>query len=113
MKITELNPKVVLKSEFHLSKVKFVPERFGCYALTNYSNDIMYIGQTNNLKSRMIQHLKNSKKTKLTDLGVTYYFHYKIVEKESELNKLERGWLNHFELAEGKIPVLNSVHGPI
>lgn len=113
MKITELNPKVTLKTDFHLSKAKFVPGQFGCYVLTNHSNDILYIGQTNNLKARIKQHLDNPHKTGLTELGVAHFFYYKIVDKERELNKLERGWLNHFELIEGKIPILNSLHAPI
>lgn len=113
MKITELYPEVTSKTEFHLSKVKFVPEVYGCYVITNFFNDILYIGLTNNLKTRIKQHLDNPHKTKLTELGVAHYFYYKAVDNESELTKLERGWFNHYELTEGKLPILNSVHSPL
>jgi len=113
MKITELSPKIFEKIEFQLSKVKFLPEKMGCYVITNFSKDIMYIGQTINLKSRLQQHLENDQKTKLTSNGKAYYFYFKIIEQEIHLNKLERGWLNAFELKEGHIPILNSVRGPV
>lgn len=113
MKIAELNPKILDKIEFQLSKVKFLPEKKGCYVIANFSDDIMYIGQTINLKSRLKQHLESVEKTKLTPIGKAYFFYFKILEQEKELNKLERGWLNAFELKEGQIPILNSVRGPV
>ncbi len=113
MIVTELKPNISKKLEFHLNKVKFLPEKMGCYVITNFNEDIMYIGQTINLKSRMQQHLDNVEKTKLTQIGKAYYFYFKTVDQEKDLNKLERGWLNHFELKEGHIPILNSVRGPI
>lgn len=113
MKVTELNPKVFDKTEFLLNKVKFVPSMIGCYVITNFYNEIMYIGQTVNLKSRIQQHLEDQEKIKLTTIGKSYYFYYKTIDNEKDLNKLERGWLNDFELKEGKIPILNSVRGPI
>ena len=48
MKITELKPIVSNKTEFHLSKVKFIPVEHGCYVLTNYLNDILYIYSDDN-----------------------------------------------------------------
>ena len=113
MKITELKPIVSNKTEFHLSKVKFIPVEHGCYVLTNYLNDILYIGKANNLNIRIKQHLENPLKTEITALGVAYFYYYKTVINENELFKLERGWLNHFELKEGKLPILNSIHAPI
>ena len=113
MKVSELNPKVIDKTEFQLSKVKFVPSKIGCYVITNFQHEIMYIGQTVNLKNRIKKHLENTEKTKLTPIGKAYYFYYKTIEKEKDLNKLERGWLNEYELKEGQIPILNSVRGPI
>jgi excinuclease UvrABC nuclease subunit len=113
MNVTELNPKVLDKIEFQLNKVKFVPSMIGCYVITNFHHEIMYIGQTVNLKTRIQQHLENPEKTKLTQIGRAYYFYYKTIEQEKDLNKLERGWLNEYELKEGHIPILNSVRGPI
>ncbi len=113
MKVNELNPKIIEKIEFQLNKVKFVPNKIGCYVITNFQHEIMYIGQTVNLKTRMQQHLENPEKTKLTLIGKAYYFYYKTIEHENDLNRLERGWLNNHELREGQIPILNAVRGPI
>jgi len=112
MKITELFPKVISKSEFHLSKVKFLPDTFGCYVITTFFNDILYIGQTNNLRIRIKQHLDSSKKTKISELGKGFFFYFNIVDRQVDLSKLERGWLYQFELAEGKLPIFNSIRSP-
>lgn len=112
MKVLELSPKPQKKIEFHFNKLKFIPEVFGCYVLTNFLDDILYIGLTNNLKVRCKQHLTSPKKIGLTELGATYYFHYLIYSDATKLNKVERGWINYFELVEGKLPVLNSIHSP-
>jgi len=113
MKITELIPVVINKTDFRLSKVKFLPEIFGCYVITNYYGDILYIGQTNNLRTRINTHLNDIHKTQNTELGKAFYLYYNVVGKEIHLSKLERGWLNHFELVEGKLPLLNSVRAPV
>lgn len=113
MKVLELNPKPKNKIEFQFNKLKFIPNEFGCYVLTNFLGDILYIGLTNNLKVRYKQHLDTPKKVSMTELGVAYYFYYLILNDEAKLNKLERGWMNHFELLEGKLPILNSVHSPL
>jgi len=113
MKVLELNPKPQNKIEFHFNKLKFIPAEFGCYILTNFLGDILYIGLTNSLKVRYKQHLDTPKKVALTELGVAYYFFYLIINDEHKLNKLERGWMNHFELLEGKLPILNSIHPPL
>lgn len=112
MKVLELNPKPKTKIEFHFNKLKFIPETLGCYVITNFLDDILYIGLTNNLKVRYKQHLDTPKKVALTELGVAYYFYYAILNDENKLNKLERGWINYFELIEGRLPILNSVHSP-
>lgn len=113
MKVSELSPKAESKLEFHLQKIKFFPTNGGCYVLTNFFQDVMYIGQSHNILTRIKQHLDNIKKTSLTELGVVYYVYYRIIDDVNKLNKLERGWLNHFELVEGNIPLLNSVRAPI
>lgn len=113
MKYFELHPKPENKIEFHLSKLKFIPEREGCYMISNFSGDIMYIGLTNNLKIRFKQHLNSTKKVELTKIGIAFYFFYLLVNDKNKLNQLERGWLNHYELVEGKLPILNTIHTPL
>ena len=113
MNVLELNPKPQNRIEFHFNKLKFLPEKEGCYVITNYSGDILYIGLTNNLKARYKQHLDTPKKVELTEIGIAYYFYYLIINDENKLNKFERGWLNHYELVEGKLPILNSKHSPL
>ena len=113
MKIEALFPRILLKVEFTFNKVKFIPSAFGCYVLTTFDGEILYIGQSNNLTRRIRQHLENINKTTVTEAGRAFFCYYKIVEKETELNKLERGWINQYELTEGQIPILNSVRAPI
>lgn len=113
MKIAELTPPVLNKASFHLSKVKFLPQSPGCYVITNFHDDILYIGQTNNIKSRVNTHLNDLHKTQITELGKAIHVYYNLVDKEIHLSRLERGWLNDFELKEGRLPLLNSFRGPV
>ena len=112
MNISSLRPIPVNKIEFNLSKLKFSPTESGCYILTNFFDEIMYIGQADNLQRRMKNHLENPHKTGLTEIGKAYWFWYMTFDPNN-LSKLERGWLNLYELNHGKLPFLNSIHAPI
>lgn len=111
MKINDLKPPVQNRNDFSLSRLKFTPESSGCYVIATYFDDIIYIGQASNLKVRMSQHLKSMHKIGLTPVGKGVFFYYSIVEQR-KLSNLERGWINQFELTEGKLPILNLKRAP-
>jgi excinuclease UvrABC nuclease subunit len=113
MKTEVLVPPPDNRIEFSYQKVKFVPAKAGCYALTNFFNDIVYIGLATNLNRRVRDHLANKEKIRTTAKGIAYWFHYRLVENANRLNSVERGWLNQYELNYGELPVLNKAHSPL
>ena len=62
MKVEELTPKPIDKVQFKLASFKSVPHDNGCYILTTFENDILYIGLAVNLNNRFKQHLENPEK---------------------------------------------------
>lgn len=52
MNIEQLEPKPTKKVKFSLSAYKKVPKISGCYVLTTFDNNILYIGKTVNLFRR-------------------------------------------------------------
>ena len=113
MKTEALVPYPDKRIEFSLQKAKFIPARPGCYVLTNFFNDIVYIGLSKNLNSRIKDHLDNKEKRQITANGLAYWFHYLLIDNEHNLNSVERGWLNQYELNYGELPALNKVHSPL
>lgn len=112
MKVEELIPLPRDKVPFKLSYFKSVPKESGCYILTTFDNDILYIGLTDNLFGRFQQHLDNPEKTNPTKEGKTFWFYYLKYNSEN-LQKLERTWLNQFDNIHGRLPILNKVNSPI
>jgi excinuclease UvrABC nuclease subunit len=110
MKVSKLQPPAKQREEFDHAGKRFVPSASGCYALTNYSGDIFYIGQSKNLAARMRQHLEDDEKTQRSALGVAYWFWFTLCA-ESDLGRIERGWINQFEMRNGgELPVFNRNH---
>lgn len=108
-----LNPPAELREDFSRRGADFVPQAAGCYALTNASGDILYIGRAENLRGRMINHLDDDKKRALTPLGVISVFHYALCEVP-QLSSLETGWINEFRLTEGgNLPHFNKINPPV
>lgn len=112
MKITELKPNPTDKVLFKLSSFKFVTKNAGCYILTNFENEILYIGLAVNLNKRFLQHLENSEKTSLTENGKAIWFHFTEYDK-TNLEKLERSWINQYTEVHSKLPILNKINSPI
>ena len=109
MNISDLFPAVSLRQEFTLRDHRFVPARPGCYALSNYQGDILYIGKSKNLSRRMGQHLNNKTKTR----PLPFWFHFLPCEV-AELDKIETGWINGFKIRErGNMPYFNKIAPPI
>jgi len=112
MKVGELIPQPKERVTFKFSSFKLVPPKTGCYVITNFDNDILYIGLSDNLFNRFQQHLGNPEKTNPTRYGKTIWFYF-LVYSPINLPKLERTWLNQFESIHGELPVLNKFNSPI
>lgn len=112
MKIDELTPKPTDKVQFKLAFFKAVPQENGCYVLTTFDNDILYIGLATNLNNRFKQHLDNPEKTNPTLEGKAIWFHFMTFDPKN-LSKLERTWLNQFSSKHGRLPILNKVNSPV
>lgn len=118
MKISALIPKCGGKVEFSRRELPRVPESPGCYALSNYRGDILYVGQTGQTESaartlrvRMGEHLDAPDKTAATTWGAAFWFHY-LVAARPELNRIETGWVRQHEGVEGRMPPLNKRSPP-
>ncbi|MFH1674859.1 MAG: GIY-YIG nuclease family protein [Pseudomonadota bacterium] len=112
MKIEQLIPLPKDKVHFKLSSFKSVPKEPGCYVLTTFDNDILYIGLSDNLFDRFRQHLDKPEKTNPTKVGKAVWFYYTIYDP-TNLPKLERTWLNQFDVIHGRLPILNKVNSPV
>ena len=77
--------------------------------MTTFEQDILYIGLTVNLRRRINEHLDSSAKTELTAHGRAVLVYW---AETTEVNKVERTWLNIHLLNEGRLPILNSVYSP-
>jgi hypothetical protein len=110
MKVEGLIPKPERKELFKLNRQKFVPNVSGCYVLTNFGGEILYIGLASDLRRRFGQHLDSREKIGPTPHGVAYFFYWL---EGAYLEKLERTWMNSHTLTEGRLPCLNKVSSPI
>ena len=71
MRADELTPNPDQRTRFAWSHHVTVPEKPGCYALTTYSGDVLYVGlATGSVRSRMGYHLDTEAKRKGSDLAV-------------------------------------------
>lgn len=112
MKITNLIPMPANRAQFKLSFLKHIPCDSGCYVLTTFEDEVLYIGLATNLNHRFRQHLENPKKTNPTKEGKAIWFYFVIFDSKN-LPKLERTWLNQYLNIHGMLPVLNKISSPI
>lgn len=112
MKLEKLIPLPKDKVLFELSSFKSVPKVTGCYVLTTFDNDILYVGLSDNLFDRFQQHLDNPEKTNPTKEGKAIWFYFTIYDPKN-LPKLERTWINQFAAIHGRLPILNKVNSPV
>ncbi len=112
MNVTDLSPLPRSKILFNLSFFKEVPTIAGCYILTTFEGAVLYIGLSVNLNTRFQQHLDNPEKINLTSEGKAFWFHFSGYNK-TNLNKLERTWLNQYQTIHGRRPILNKMDSPI
>lgn len=112
MKAENLVPQPLEKVQFRLSSYKLVPIKAGCYCITTFDNNILYIGLSENIHERLYQHLKNPDKVKPSEEGKAIWFYFMRYDKRN-LQKLERTWLNQYVSIHGRLPILNKVNSPI
>ena len=94
------------KVGFELRFSIFAPRTSGCYILASIYDEVLYVGQTENMSRRIEEHWKNPRMKKLTPLGLAFWFYYRDVPID-ELNFTERGLLAQYYFHEGQLPPLN------
>jgi hypothetical protein len=109
VKVSELIPEPLKKECFRRNRERFLPNSSGCYVLTTFDGTILYIGLTVAIRRRMVQHLDTPQKVAPTPLGRAIWIYWL---DTPDTNKVERTWLNMHLLAEGSLPVLNSLYSP-
>ena len=110
MKLDMLVPQPVKCEIFKRSRERFIPEKSGCYVMTTFANDVLYVGLAKNLRSRINNHLDSDEKTSRTALGRATYFYWL---EGLEIGKIERTWMNIHIQYEGVLPPLNTVYSPV
>lgn len=113
MKITALTPSPGHPVPFEYRVVRAIAVDPGCYVLTNASGEILYIGQAVRIRSRLLQHLDAGRHREMTARGKASFVSILTLDDSIRLNAYERGWIDQCELADGCLPPLNKVHGPL
>ena len=110
MTVGELVPRPVKCESFLRNRCAFVPEASGCYVLTTFQKDVLYVGLATNLRKRMNDHLDSPEKTNPTQKGRAVLFHWL---ETNDINLVERTWMNIHIQHEGALPLLNRVYSPV
>ena len=110
MNVCELVPKPEDFEIFKRNRMRYIPDKAGCYVLTTFTREVLYLGLTNNLRRRMNEHLDDPSKTGQSIKGRAIFFYWFLNE---ELNKIERTWQNIHIQHEGVLPEFNKIYSPI
>ena len=110
MNISVLAPPPTAQVSFLRSQLRFVPVRSGCYVLTTFAREVLYVGLASNLRQRCGQHLDSPEKRGLSPRGRAVLFHWLECD---EINKVERTWLEAHVRHEGVLPPLNRANSPV
>ena len=112
MLVSSLVPPPEGRAEFSYAAWRDTPKESGCYALAAFGGEVLYVGQSVNIRRRMEQHLDGDEMRKATPFGVAFWMHYKLWPV-ANLDNLERGWMNQHKLQEkGKLPFFNKADAP-
>ena len=74
--------------------------------IANVVNDIIYIGQSVNLRQRFEQHLDDARMTGQTAHGLGHWFYFLAVP-QLDLNATEMRLLSLYKFRSGSLPPLN------
>ena len=112
MNVSQLEPPPDKQVLFTLASVKQLPTVAGCYVLTNFSGEILYVGLTINLFQRFKQHRETPEKCQPTTLGRAHWFYF-VTADETKINEIERGWQNQYSAVHSVLPILNKIDSPV
>jgi hypothetical protein len=110
LKVEALKPSPEGHETFRRDRHRYIPKLSGCYVLTNIEGHILYIGQSVDLCQRFNEHLDSIVKVRPTPEGRTALFYWRLA---SDIDALERGWLNAHRVAEARLPYLNTNDSPV
>ena len=91
---------------FRRHYIAFTPSVAGCYCFANIHDDVLYIGQTDDLQRRLGQHLGDPRMTSSTSLGLVSWFYYTELP-ERDLRVTEQKIVGDYMFKEGSLPPLN------
>ena len=109
MNVDKLVPTPSRNEVFRRNRERFISAGSGCYVLTNFSQEVMYVGLAKNIRKRFTQHLDSPHKIAVTKMGKAIFFFWL---ETPDTNKVERTWMNIHVLNEGILPILNGVYSP-
>lgn len=112
MKVAWLEPKVVNKVHFTWKGHILVPDSAGCYAITTFSEEVVYVGIASSLRNRMGDHLETPEKRGGFNGEVSYWFHFLEEGNEYQRKRIEAGWLLLSTAIDGCYPPLNKIASP-
>lgn len=110
MKVNSLFPKPTGREGFRKSLLGGIPNSPGCYVLSTFDGTILYVGLAVNLRRRVGQHLDTDAKMQKTSRGRAILVHW---VETTELQAVERGWLNLHVAHDGNLPTLNKIASPL
>lgn len=106
MKLLLFDGSFTQRVTFNLANAFRVPSAPGCYVLTNIYEEILYIGETNDLNRRLQQHWNDRRMRQRTPNGVASWFYYK--ELPAHLTyQTEQLLLTRYKFSVGRLPLLN------
>lgn len=107
MKVTDLDPAFDCRVGFNEWGGQAVPPDAGCYILASADDAVLYIGQTNNLRRRISQHL-NTRRMRQDTVGAggARFFYYRLLPAK-EVYEIEQLLLFKHRYREGQWPALN------
>lgn len=110
MKVDDLVPAPTSRENFRRNRQIFIPTSSGCYALTTFQGEVLYVGLTKSLRRRQGEHLDDPSKTAVTEKGRATFFYWYECEN---VEQVERTWQNMCLIQDGRLPILNSLSSPV
>lgn len=99
MRLADLDPIFQLRVRFNWKGNGKLPAEAGCYILASGGGEVIYIGQSNNLRRRMSEHLRVGRLQ-----GAWFYYLQLPAERVLEY---EQRLLSKHRFREGQWPALN------
>src|SRR2546430_747306 len=106
MMVGELFPVVETRIQFSFRYQKHVPSISGCYVLTTFKGEVLYVGLSDSLRRRFGEHRGSYEKCEATEIGKAFWFYF-LEQPEKEIYRVERTWQNQYCAIHGELPVLN------